>query len=236
MKSPPRCPPYSTGCAVTAATRPFHLSLLSRYIRLSTIAISLIAALALVSFFLSAAACGGELATGPVPFELEWETSASEVDGGESFTLAIRMYDVQREGKHGGISVSFPLLTEAGNSGGSYSSGMADVEIINYTSGLSHVTFHQPGATIYHKNDNRMLSAAHLLVESDDPMWFQSDDKTLTLRITPKHRGEFPIWIRGWICAMEYTICKRIPVKGSTTDQQGYGVEVATITVKSGGN
>ena len=236
MKSPPRCPTDSKGDAATSAASPFHPILQSRHIGESAIAISLIAALAAFSLTVTAVACGGEFATGPTPFELEWETSASAVDGGESFTIAIRMYDVQQEGEHGGISVSFPLVTEAGSSGEKYSSETADVEAINYTSGLSHVTFHQPGATIYHKDDNRMLSAAHLLVESDDPMWYRSDDKTLTLRITPKHRGEFPIWIRGWICTMEYTICKRIPVRGSATDQQGYGVEVATISVKSGGN
>ena len=234
MKSPPRCPTDSKGDAATSAASPFHPILQSRHIGESAIAISLIAALAAFSLTVTAVACGGELATGPVPFELDWETSASAVDGGESFTLAIRMYDVQEEGEHGGISVSFPLLTEAGNSGGMYSSEAADVEAVNYTTGLSHVTFFQPGATIYHKDDNRMLSAPHLLVESDDPMWYRSDDRTLTLRITPKYRGEFPIWIRGWICEEEYTVCKRMPITGSETDQQGYRVEVATIAVNSG--
>ena len=191
---------------------------------------------ALAAFSILASACGGELATGPPPFKLDWKTSASAVDSGESFTLAIRMCDVQRAGEHGGISVSLPLLTEADNSGGKYSSEAADVEAINYTTGLSRVTFHQPGATIYHKDGNRTFPAEHLLVESDDPMWYRSEDRTLTLRIAPKRGGELPIEIRGWICAKEYTNCKRIPIQGSTTDQQGYRVEIVTIAVISGGN
>ena len=131
-------------------------------------------------------------------------------------------------------SVSFPLLTEAGSSGGKYSSEAADVEALNYTTGLPRVAFHQPGAAIYHEDNNRMFPAAHLLVETDDPEWPRTEDRTLTLRITPKRRGEFPIEIRGWVCAKEYTGCKRIPFEGSATDQQGYRVELATIIVLSG--
>ena len=146
------------------------------------------------------------------------------------------MYDVQQAGEHGGISVSFPLLTEAGSSGGKYSSEEGDVEAINYTTGLSRVTFYQPGASIYHKDNNRMFPAPHLLVETDDPIWHLSEDRTLTLRITPKRGGNLLIEIRGWICAKGYTTCKRVPIQGASTDQQGYRVEVATITVSSGGS
>ena len=207
----------------------------SQHISVSAAARSLMIALAAFSSIVSTWACGGEVATAPAPFKLDWESSASAVAGGESFTLAIRMYDVQQEGEHGGISVSFPLLTLAGQSDGMYSSELADVEVVNYTTGLSQVTFHRPGASLYHRDGNRMFPAAHLLMESDDPMWYRSDDRTLTLRITPKRSGEFPIWIRGWICAMEYTVCKRMPIQGSETDQQGYRVEVATITVNGDG-
>ena len=189
-----------------------------------------------LAFVSGLSACGGELATGPAPFKLDWETSVSAVDGGESFTLAVRMYDVQQAGEHGGISVSFPLLTEAGSSSEKYSWEAADVEALNYTTGLPRVAFHQPGAAIYHEDNNRMFPAAHLLVETDDPEWPRNEDRTLTLRITPKRRGEFPIEIRGWICAQEYTTCKRAPIRGFSTDQQGYRVELATIIVRSGGD
>ena len=79
-------------------------------------------------------------------FKLSWETSSSSIAGGESFTLTARMHDLQGVGEHGGISVSFPSLTETGGSAGMYSSSVADVEVENYTSGLSNVTFHQPGS------------------------------------------------------------------------------------------
>lgn len=215
--------------------RPFDSTLRSQHISVSAAAKSLVIALATFSFIVSTVACGGEVATAPAAFELDWKTSSSAVKSGESFTLDIRMNNVQQEGEHGGISVSFPLLTEPGNSGDKHSSETAHVEAINYTTGLTQVTIHEPGATIYHKDGNRMFPAAYLLVETDDPMWYRSDDRTLTLQITPKRSGEFPIWIRGWICEKEYTTCGRIPIEGSATDQQGYRVEVASITVKSGG-
>ena len=105
--------------------------------------------------FVSAVACRGAVATGPAPFELDWSASAFAAADSESFTLAVRIYDVQRAGERGGVSVSFPLPMEADNSGDKYSSEAADVEAINCTAGLSHVTFHQAGATIYHQDNNR---------------------------------------------------------------------------------
>ena len=194
-------------------------------------AIAIVVTLVLPLTFLVIVACGGALATGPKPFKLDWETSATEVQTGESFTLTVRMFDVHREGEHGGISVSFPLLTEGEDSGGMYMSTVADVKAIYYTSGLSNVTLYSRGETIYHKEDNRMFPAMHLLVESDDPSWSPSDDRTVTLRITPKGDGEFPMRIRGWICAEEYTRCKRNPVGWAVIDQQGYGADVVMIAV-----
>ena len=167
---------------------------------------------------------------------LDFETSASDVEAGESFTLTIRMHEVQREGEHGGISVSFPLLIEGEDSLGSFSSPVADVEVIYYTTGLSNVNLFSPGETIYHKDDNKMFPAENLLVESDDPTWMPSDDRTLTLRITPRRDDGFPLWIRGWICAEEYTRCKRSPVSGAATDQQGHGADVVTIAVSGDAN
>ena len=189
-----------------------------------------------VPFVVSAAfvanmACGGALPTGEPPFKLDWQASSSEVMVGESFYLTIRMHDVRYTSEHGGISVSFPLLTETRASDGSYSSSSADVEAIDYTTDISNVTFYGPGETIYHRDGNRRFSAQDLLVESDDPSWSPSDDRTLRLRITPKSAGEFPIWIRGWICADGYTDCTRSPADGAATDQQGYGAEVVAVGV-----
>ena len=110
----------------------------------------------------------------------------------ESFNLTVRIYDVRQVGEHVGISVSFPTLLESGGSTGRYSSGSADVEVLEYTSSLSNVAFHQPGATIYHKENNRQFPAEYLLVESDDQSWSRSDDRTLELRGNAKARGRVP--------------------------------------------
>ena len=98
--------------------------------------------------------------------------------------------------------MSFPAITDSGGSSdASTPLESADVDKIDYSSGLSNVTFHQPDAMIYHRVDNERFPADYLLVESDDPSWSQSDDRTLVLRITPKRAGEFPIQVRGWMCA-----------------------------------
>ena len=173
---------------------------------------------------------GQSTVSGRQPFKLEWEVSESSVEAGEGFILTVRMYDVGRSGEHGGISVSFPSL---GKPKRSYSTPAADVEAVDYTSGLSNVAFHHPGADIYHRQDNRQFPADYLLVESDDPSWSSSDDRTLALLITPKRSGEFPIQIRGWLCGDGYTGCGRNPSEGSATDQQGWAVEVETVNVSA---
>ena len=170
-------------------------------------------------------------AAGRTSFRLEGATSSSDVAADESFTLTVRMFDVQRAGEHGGISVSFPSVTQPGGSKERHTSSAADVEAVAYISGLSNVAFHQPGATIYHREGNRQFSAEYLLVESDDPSWSRTDDRTLQLRITPNQSGEFLIQIRGWLCADEYTDCARNPADGAATDQQGWVVERLTIRV-----
>ena len=176
---------------------------------------------------------GGQLTLFSQPeFYLDWYMSAgdnfalksTDVEIVDSFTIIVQMFHPWKGGEHGGVSVSFPSLTEPGGSKEFYSSPVADIEALDYTSGLSRVTFHQPGATIYHRDDNRQFPAEYLLVESDDPTWSRTDDRTLRLRITPKRVGEFPIQIRGWLCMNEYTDCYRRPGSGTTEDQQGYVV------------
>ncbi len=168
-----------------------------------------------------------------VSFNLDWVIDETEVDAGESFTLTVRMQGVQGNGGHGGISVSFPSLTEASDSDDWYVTDGAEVEDIHYTTGLSRVTFHQPGATIYHRENNEQIRAEYLLVESDDPSWPQGADRTLILEITPRTEIAFRIQIRGWICADEYTDCSRQPSSGPTEDQQGWAVEQETVIVGS---
>ena len=168
-------------------------------------------------------------------FTLEREVSETSVEVGESFTLRVQLHDVQGSGEHGGVSVSFPSLTTDANDhvdDNLYSSTVADVERVSYTSGLSQVTFYKPGEdSIYHSNNNRQFTARDLLVESDDPSWSEGDDRTLTLRITPNQEGEFPILVRGWICADEYEDCSRQPFSSNTPDQQGWPAEEVVVNV-----
>ncbi|MCY4473859.1 MAG: hypothetical protein OXC83_00275, partial [Chloroflexi bacterium] len=164
-------------------------------------------------------------------FEVEHEVSATDVEVGESFTLRVRMHGVAAGGEHGGVSVSFPSLTQSGGSDGGHSSSLADVEVVSYTTGLSQVAFFQPGAMIYHREGNRQFAAEYLLVESDDASWSTSDDRTLVLRITPKRAGEFPMLVRGWLCADGYTGCTREPSESSATDQQGWRAEEMSVNV-----
>ena len=167
----------------------------------------------------------------PQSFNLEWKTSETNVEAGESFLLTVRMHGVRQPGERGGISVSFPSLTESSGPNDWYSTPAADVEAVEYTSGMSNVTFHQPGATIYHRQGNRQFPADYLLVESDDPSWSSSADRSLALLIVPKRSGEFPIQIRGWLCSDGYTSCERNPSSGTPTDQQGWVVDQASVTV-----
>ena len=184
-------------------------------------------------------ALNGEFAAVPVKvnagadsaFQLDWDTSATAVEVGESFDVSIRMYDPAFAGEHGGISVSFPLITESGGSTDRHISSIAEVEVLSYTSGTSNVTFHQPGATIYHRAGNEQFPADYLLVESDDPSWSRSDDRTLRLRITPKQTGEFPILVRGWLCVDGYTDCWRNPASGRSIDMQGWPAEQLLVHV-----
>lgn len=163
-----------------------------------------------------------QFSRGENPFKLDSTISNHSITTGESFTLTIQMHDLRLEGEHGGISVSFPTLTQPGGDHGHYSSHDADIQPISYTTGLSHVTFHQPGATIYHRIDNEQFPADHLLIEADDPAWSTSDDRTLILRITPKQQGEFPLRVRGWLCQHEYTNCEHNPQEAPEHDQQGW--------------
>ena len=116
------------------------------------------------------------------PFKLKWGISSTEVQTSERLTLRVRIYDIWQLGEHGGISVSFPSLSEAGDLNDKHVPSIADVQATEHTSGLSQVTFHQPGAPIHHRKNDRQFPAGYLLVESDDPSWSSEDDRTLELR------------------------------------------------------
>ena len=157
----------------------------------------------------------------------------------ETFNLRFSMRRRSGDSGHGGISVSFPdftLRNAAGSVASRYDSAQGTVSTAGYTNGASRVTYLSNGYWPLNEADGGVSAAEYLLVESDDPEWSPSDDRTLTLRITPKGSGEFPLQIRGWICGEEYTRCKRNPVSGDAVDQQGYGVDVVTVVVSGDAN
>ncbi len=166
------------------------------------------------------------------PFAMDWRLSASEVTIEDSFELTLRMHSVERFGEHGGISVSFPSLTDPGGSNDGYSSPLAEVEVVSYATGLDKVTFHQPGQTIYHREGNRQFPAEHLLVEADDASWPEAEDRTLVIGITPKIAGDFEVLVRGWLCADGYTVCTRNPGTSPVSDQQGWAAQRIVVQVK----
>ena len=169
-------------------------------------------------------------------FTLSPIMSTTIVKPDEPFVLTVRMNDVAgtASGAMGGISVSFPQLDSDDNgSGKTYSSSVADVQVIHGTT-VSGVAFYRPGDKIHRASDNQQFDAKHLLVESAE-VWSDGDDKTLQLLITPKRIGDFKILVRGWICDSEYEGCGRRPSEGTPgveEDQQGHDAEVITLDVQ----
>ena len=166
------------------------------------------------------------------------EDPPDEIDLGESFDLEISVAEYTGEGDRGGISVSFPGLTNTGGNSSSYDSTQGKVETISYTNGVSMVTYHDKGDQIYKGTDTSTSAADYLLVESDDDDWPSrtGDDyewRTLKLRVTPKQTGEFKVYYRVWLCGDGYQECDRRPrpEHSDQEDQQRWAVDVITVDV-----
>ena len=165
------------------------------------------------------------------PFTLSWNTPSSATVG-ESFDIEARIYNVRGTGERGGITFSFPNLTGGRAYSDRYESSLADVREIG-SNGMD-VFAYAEGDAIHHANGQR-IAARHLLFESDGIRWSSSTDRTLRLRVTPKRAGDFPIRIRGWVCANGYQNCARAPSGGHVggNDQQGYGAVYRTTRVRA---
>ena len=164
------------------------------------------------------------------PFTLSWDTPSSATVG-ESFDIEARIYNVGGTGERGGITFSFPNLTGGRAYSDRYESSLADVREVS-SNGMDVFTYAE-GDAIHHANGQR-IAARHLLFESDGIRWSSSTDRTLRLRVTPKRAGDFPIRIRGWVCANGYQNCARVPSGGHVggNDQQGYGAVYRTTRVR----
>ena len=166
------------------------------------------------------------------------EDTPGEIDLGESFELEILVAEYSGQGDRGGISVSFPGLTNTGGNSSSYDSAQGKVETISYTNGVSMVIYHDQGDQIYKGTDSGTSAADYLLVESDDGDWPSrtGDDyvwRTLKLRVTPKETGEFKVYYRLWLCGDGYQECDRRPrpEHSDQEDQQRWAVNVITVDV-----
>ena len=215
----------------------------AKYVTLSTVGAIVAVAIALfVSQWLTALqpASAAPLAAVPDLVYMSEDTPES-IELGESFDLEISVAEWRGQGDRGGISVSFPSLTDTDPNGStsSYDSAQGKVETTSYTNGVSHVAYHDKGDGIFRANASTRSPAEYLLVESDDGAWPGGTSggdyvwRTLLLKVTPKERGEFQINYRVWLCGNGYEECDRRPRSEQTDDedQQLWAVWILTVNV-----
>ena len=186
---------------------------------------------------------GDALASGPAaPAGVPQFISATlnpptSVEVGETFRMEFELIGGADSGDHGGVSVSFPGLTnrDTNSSRLRYSSSQGAVRTASYTSGTANVSQYRPGDQIWTSLDVQ-VAADYLLVESDDPSWPSRTRRKLVLEVTPYVSGPFVINYRYWMCENEYTDCGRLPnsQQSSAFDrQQGWRVGSFTVQVEA---
>ena len=163
-------------------------------------------------------------------YRWNWSLSDNKIELGDSILLNVRVYDVTGRFDHGGVSVSFPSLRSRTGSDTEHISPEGDVAVGSTSGGVSEVTFFERGDEIFSASDRRM-DAEHLLVESHNPSWTSSSDRTVRLWITPKQTGRFEVLVRTWLCRNEWSDCLRGPSNPDSRDQQNYGIRRLTIDV-----
>jgi len=174
-----------------------------------------------------------ELTTPPPSVNLtSFGTTQSSVTLGESFEIYATVQNDGGPGQRGGISISFPDLTDTDGSMPPYNSPIADVT----TAGTSTlpVGYFAAGDTIY--VDGSPVPAQHLLVEGEEPSWASGQVEVLRLIVTPKQAGQLKLRIRGWIEGQGASpVVYRDPDAsggGREQDQQGHWSEVVTVNVE----
>jgi len=170
----------------------------------------------------------------PNPVLADYGTSATEIEVGQSFDVYAVLNNTGGAGDHGGITISFPGLTEADDTW-PYDTAQATVEVHGDTT-FTTVSYADAGDTV--DIGGTLGSAEHLLVEGDEDGWDYNETQTLKLTVTPKQCGTFKIRLRGWIGkGGEYGYGPptfRDPSgsgDGRELDQQQYWSYVLTVTV-----
>lgn len=134
----------------------------------------------------------------PAPTPVTIETPIV-VAPGEPFAVQVNMRNNGGPGDHGGISISFPDLTDIDESMPPYDSTTAGVEVHAETT-FATVGFYDAGDTIDIGGTNGL--AQHLLVEGDEDGWEYDEAQVLTLTVTSWEVGPLTIRMRMWIGAL----------------------------------
>ena len=153
---------------------------------------------------------------------------------GDSFDLEFRVGRTTWVGGPGGITVSFPDLTDNNkvSSANSYNSDQGRVRTDSENTTFAEVTYLGNGAS------------QHLSVSAKTGDWPSPPSipqRTLRLRIQPEEAGEFRVRVRYWLCNEDRTdddgnpYCARYPKQDDTDnperDQQGWATYEFTVTV-----
>ncbi len=154
----------------------------------------------------------------------------STITLGQSFTVIVTGKNNGGTAGWGGLSASSPQLVSTGVCpGNSYSGSEATV---SGTSALS-LGFYHKGCTIYGTGGS--MAAQYIIVEGSKTSWASNESQSMTLTVTPKVAGTFPIYIRMALCqdsnCSSSLPISRDPISGSPTDQQGYAVYSYSVTV-----
>ena len=167
----------------------------------------------------------------------------AEIALGDAIDLWFEIIKLSVTGVPGGISVSFPNLTQHNSTGSpsSYESGRGTVETISFPGGSSGVTYHDSGSRQGLQNaDGTQGTPRHLTVTAETSSWprsswFVPTGRTLRLRATPRETGEFRILYRFWLCTSDRQNCARRPLQDGenvpATDQQGRAAFELTVDV-----
>ena len=236
---------YALDCEMTV--KPFHKEISIQYLLAVPTCISNPFVFTLCAVFLaydlstewalidsvSSNFCVGGYPGCPFSYYAQSDISPPIVRAGEPVTLSFRTSGLNGAADHGGVTVSFPDLTDVGTRSSDYDyvSDRASVSTVSYTTGTSNVTYHRPGTSVQ-TDGGASDTAEYLLVESDDSYWPNGADRTLDLEVTPWEPGMFQVQYRYWLCLAGNDECRRDPESGDV-DQQGWHVGVSEITVNA---
>ena len=152
---------------------------------------------------------------------VSWYPSKTTILLGETFDFTIAGRNAGSETSSDGyLSLSFPSLTDR-----------TDGSLVTRLSGTS-----SDGTVATYTSDsilntaNGTVRAEYVLVEWNEKAWTAGEVNTLKVRVSPKQVGSFRVYARMALRRSDGSYAQA-PVSGPT-DQQGFWVKVATVTVE----